>query len=82
MRKPRGVGAIAMLGVFTLSTARADIPDDRSIDVQTFEYAIGPKSFLSVADAEVAAKRQLAIDALISVMTDRKSTRLNSSHVR
>jgi OOP family OmpA-OmpF porin len=70
MRKPRGVGAVVALGVFALGTARADIPDDRSIDVQTFEYAIGPKSFFSVADAEVAAKRQLAIDALISVMTE------------
>jgi hypothetical protein len=59
-----------MLGVFTLGTARADIPNDRSIDVQTFEYAIGPKSFFSVADADVAAKGQLAIDALISVMTE------------
>ena len=47
----------------------ADPPNDRAIDVQTFEYAIGPKSFLSISDADVAVKRQLAFDALISVMT-------------
>ncbi|MDQ3334919.1 MAG: thrombospondin type 3 repeat-containing protein [Myxococcota bacterium] len=70
MRNPRGVGAVVMLGVFTLGTARADIPNDRAIDVQTFEYSIGPKSFFSVSDADVAAKGQLAIDALISVMTE------------
>src|SRR5690349_20203581 len=70
MRKPRGVGAVLALGVFTLRTARAEIPDDRAIDVQTFEYSIGPKSFFSVADADVAAKRQLALDATITVMTE------------
>lgn len=70
MRKPRGVGAVLVLGVVTLSTARAEIPDDRAIDVQTFEYSIGPKSFFSVADADVAAKRQLALDATITVMTE------------
>ncbi len=69
MRKPRGVGAVIAVGLLA-GTARADIPDDRAIDVQTFEYAIGPKSFFSVADADVAAKRQLAVDALIDVNTD------------
>ncbi len=44
-------------------------PNDRAIDVQTFEYAIGPKMLFTVADAEVAAKRQLAVDALITFMT-------------
>jgi hypothetical protein len=68
MRFPPGVGAAC--AVLCAASARADIPDDRAIDVQTFEYAIGPKTFFSVADADVAAKRQLAIDALISVMTE------------
>jgi OmpA-OmpF porin, OOP family len=71
MRTPRGVPEAIVVALALLPAgARADIPDDRAIDVQTFEYAIGPKSFLSVADAEVAAKRQLAVDALISVMTE------------
>jgi hypothetical protein len=64
------VGAAgAVLCVTTAALAQSP-PDDRAIDVQTFEYAIGPKSFFSVADADVAAKGQLAIDALISVMTE------------
>jgi hypothetical protein len=29
---------------------------DSAIDVQTFEYAIGPKTFFSVNDADVADK--------------------------
>jgi OmpA-OmpF porin, OOP family len=53
----------------TAGLARADIPDDRAIDVQTFEYAIGPKTFFTVGDADVAAKRQLAIDALVTYLT-------------
>src|SRR5688572_32406501 len=71
MHKPRWV--VAVIGLLASSTAlaqNADIPDDRAIDVQTFEYAIGPKSFLSVADADVAVKRQFAFDALITVMTE------------
>ncbi|MEO8702312.1 MAG: thrombospondin type 3 repeat-containing protein [Kofleriaceae bacterium] len=57
-------GTCAALGV-----ARADIPDDRAIDVQTFEYAIGPKTFFTVGDADVASKKQLAIDALVTYLT-------------
>jgi OmpA-OmpF porin, OOP family len=49
--------------------ARAEIPDDRAIDIQTFEYAIGPKSFFSVSDADVANQKQLAVDALVTYLT-------------
>ncbi len=77
MRIPRGVGAVLALGRFALlvalpvavPTAAFAQPADKAIDVQTFEYAIGPKSFLSVSDADVGAQRQLAIDALITFMT-------------
>jgi hypothetical protein len=68
MRKPRGV--VVALALCIWGQAFADIPDDRAIDVQTFEYAIGPKSFLSVSDADVAVKKQLAFDALVDVMTN------------
>ena len=71
MRALRGIGAwLCLVYAGTAAAQNADIPDDRSIDVQTFEYAIGPKSFLSVADADVGVKRQLAFDALITVMTE------------
>ncbi|MBA3396598.1 MAG: thrombospondin type 3 repeat-containing protein [Deltaproteobacteria bacterium] len=72
MRNPRGVGAIVALGL-SVAVANAALaqspPNDRAIDVQTFEYAIGPKALFTVSDAEVAAKRQLAVDALITFMT-------------
>jgi OmpA-OmpF porin, OOP family len=44
-------------------------PFDSAIDVQTFEYAVGPKTFVTVADGDVGAKSQLAVDALLTVLT-------------
>ncbi|MBA2538518.1 MAG: OmpA family protein [Deltaproteobacteria bacterium] len=44
-------------------------PFDSAIDVQTFEYAIGPKTFFTVADADVADKKQLSVDALFTYLT-------------
>ncbi|MDQ3370212.1 MAG: thrombospondin type 3 repeat-containing protein [Myxococcota bacterium] len=73
MRIPRGVGAALALGLFALPVAlpvaASAQPADKAIDVQTFEYAIGPKSFLSVNDADVGARGQLAIDVLVTFMT-------------
>jgi hypothetical protein len=45
------------------------VPSDSSIDVQTFEYAVGPKTFFTVTDADVADKKQLSVDALLTFMT-------------
>ncbi len=44
-------------------------PFDSAIDVQTFEYAIGPKTFFTVADADVADQKQLAVDVLFTYLT-------------
>src|SRR6185295_7701119 len=41
-------------------------PFDAAIDIQTFEYAIGPKTFVTVTDGDVAARGQVAIDALLT----------------
>lgn len=49
--------------------ASADPPFDPAIDVQTFEYAIGPKTFFTVSDGDVAAPKQLAVDALLTYLT-------------
>ncbi|HEX5057805.1 MAG TPA: transporter, partial [Kofleriaceae bacterium] len=46
-----------------------DPPDDRAIDVQLMDYAIGPKSFFTVANADVADKKQLALDAFVTFLT-------------
>jgi len=37
--------------------------------VQTFEYAVGPKTFVTVADGDVAARTQVAVDALVTMLT-------------
>src|SRR5689334_16362263 len=71
MRHLWGCGVALALSLGGPSTARAeDPPFDSAIDVQLFDYAIGPKTFLSVDDAEVAAKKQIAVDALVTFMTN------------
>jgi OOP family OmpA-OmpF porin len=49
--------------------AQATPPFDAAIDVQTFEYAIGPKTFITIADSEVTVRGQLAVDALVTFLT-------------
>jgi hypothetical protein len=67
--RPKLGGLLAAMFAPALAYAQADIPNDRAIDVQTFEYAIGPKTFFTVADADVADKKQLALDALVTYLT-------------
>jgi hypothetical protein len=51
------------------ASAQSAPPFDPAIDVQTFEYAVGPKTFVTVADGDVAAKGQLSVDALVTFVT-------------
>ena len=62
------VGA-ALAAVPSVALAQAGPPFDPAIDVQMFEYAIGPKTFFTVSDADVADKKQLAVDALVTFMS-------------
>jgi hypothetical protein len=59
--------AIAVPGVALAQSTTP--PFDTAIDVQTFEYAVGPKTFVTVADGDVAAKHQVAMDALATFVT-------------
>src|SRR5262245_31979782 len=68
MRNARALVALCLLAVPAVAVAD-DPPFDPAIDVQTFDYAIGPKTFFTVADAEGAAKQQLAVDALLTYLT-------------
>jgi hypothetical protein len=45
-------------------------PNDDAIDVQLFNYSIGPKTFFSVDNGSVADKKQLALDALVTFLTN------------
>ena len=70
MRNPWGMSAVLALAIVAnSSSAFADPPFDTAIDVQTFNYAIGPKTFFTVSDGDVATPKQLAVDALITYLT-------------
>jgi OOP family OmpA-OmpF porin len=66
-----GICAVTTLALASQGQAFAQSPPpfDSAIDVQTFEYAIGPKTFFTVADADVADQKQLAVDALFTYLT-------------
>ncbi len=69
MRKLRE--AVAVVGLLLPAVALAQSPPaDRAIDVQLFDYAIGPKSFFTVANADVADAKQLALDAFVTFLTN------------
>jgi OmpA-OmpF porin, OOP family len=67
----RLLGRCAVLCLSGISSAALaqQAPFDPAIDVQTFEYAVGPKTFVTVSDGDVAAREQLAIDALVTFLT-------------
>ena len=44
-------------------------PFDPAVDVQLFDYAIGPKSFLTVTDGEVQYAKQFSLDFLLTFFT-------------
>ena len=65
-----GMGVGAGVLAPSLASAQSDpVPFDPAIDINLFEYAIGPKRFFTVADADVSAKRQLAFDFLVTYFT-------------
>jgi OOP family OmpA-OmpF porin len=51
------------------ASAQSAPPYDPAIDLQLFEYAIGPKTFLSVSDADTGAAGHLAVDAMVTYLT-------------
>jgi hypothetical protein len=68
MRKLRGTVAVLAISLPAAAFAQSP-PDDRAIDVQLMDYAIGPKSFFTVANADVADPKQLAFDAFVTFIT-------------
>jgi hypothetical protein len=70
-RRPGASLALGLFGLLALSSPATaqNAPFDPAIDVQMFDYAVGPKTFVTVSDADVTAKKQLALDALITVLT-------------
>lgn len=73
MAFPRGIGAAALCTSLLLTPTIAqagDPPFDPAIDVQLYDYSIGPKTFFTVADADVASKKQLSVDMFITFLTN------------
>ncbi len=56
-------------GTATAQNADGEYPYDSAIDVQLFEYTAGPKTFLSVEDASVAANKQMAFDFMLTFLS-------------
>lgn len=73
MKTLRWVAAGVIVSVLSFgsgtSHAQDDIPFDSAIDVQLFEYAIGPRSFLTVPNAGVAYPGQISADFLVTYLT-------------
>ncbi|HUH01199.1 MAG TPA: OmpA family protein [Kofleriaceae bacterium] len=75
MRINRRGGVLAAVAVCVLASSAnvghaQDVPYDPAVDVQLFEYAIGPKSFLTVSDAEIQHKESFNVDFLVTFLTD------------
>jgi len=59
------------VGLFAASdAAHADTPFDSAIDVQLFEFSVGPRSFLTVADADLSTRDQVSADFLLTYLTN------------
>ena len=68
---PVAVRRVTFLAVLlAASISHADPPYDPAIDVQLFDYAIGPRSFLTVMDADGAERGALSADVLFTFLTD------------
>jgi hypothetical protein len=68
-RVPRGIVMLAVAAMPSAALAQAAPPFDSAIDIQTFEYAVGPKTFITVSDGDVGARSQLSVDALVTFLT-------------
>ena len=53
-----------------VASAQTTPPYDPAIDVQMFNYSVGPKTFFTVSDADIADKKQLTVDAVITFLTN------------
>ncbi|HUS67643.1 MAG TPA: OmpA family protein [Kofleriaceae bacterium] len=50
--------------------AQDEPPFDPAVDVQLFDYAIGQRSFLTVADSDTMGKKQFSLDFLVTFFTN------------
>ncbi|MBK7539262.1 MAG: thrombospondin type 3 repeat-containing protein [Myxococcales bacterium] len=60
----------SLLAIADVAAAQNAPPYDPAIDLQLFEYAVGPKTFFAVADADVAPRQQLSFDVFLTFLTN------------
>src|SRR3569833_2369237 len=60
----------AVCAVPRVAAAQAMPPADRALDIENFDYSIGPKTFFSVDNGAIADKKHLALDALVTFLTN------------
>jgi hypothetical protein len=61
--------AICLCSGSTMASAQeADVPYDPNVEVQLFEFAIGPKSYFAVDDASLAGDKQLSLDFMLTFL--------------
>jgi OmpA-OmpF porin, OOP family len=66
-----GYGTILATVLWSIPAgAQVAPPYDPAIDVQLFEYAVGPKTFFTVVDADVGKKKQLSLDVFFTFLTN------------
>ncbi len=63
-----GLALSLVAAIPAVSTAQNAPPYDPAIDVQLFEFAVGPKTFFAVSDASVAGNAQLAMDFMVTFL--------------
>src|SRR5262245_19989890 len=63
-------GVVAALLAPKSAGAQSSPPFDPAIDVQLFEYAIGPKTFFAIDDGSISSKKQLTFDFLLTFLTN------------
>ena len=67
MHQLRGLGVVVGLALVALpTTSWAQSAPDKSIDVQLFDYSIGPKTFFTVDNGDIASEKTLALDFLVT----------------
>ncbi len=64
------VGSAVVQALPSVAAAQEAPPFDPAIDVNLFEYSIGPKTFFTVSDTTVSAKKQLTFDFMVTYLTD------------
>lgn len=67
-------GALAATVAIAMSSGIAygqeEPPYDPAVDVQLFDYAIGPKSFMTVTDGQVESAKKFSLDFLVTFFTN------------